>query len=512
MFLAAVLAWHRSIALDRRKRFNYIPEQKENHMAAKKTKKRMPKSTQNAGLGGIVLVAAGVVFPLVLTAWALGTHDAFDNVKDYSPLRDMFTALVGCGLLVLVAALVDAGLAWKSRKGLWAPSMPVRVIASIAVLVSIALVAYIFVPQIIRSGDVAPQVLLAGSDGGGGIPEYVIAFYTETPSMNTLEWGEKGEEGFGIDEEKASSQHWFRLSGLEPGKEYDYWVNGERVSSFRTVPASGEPIRFAVAGDPHFGAGNSRPDLTKKMLAEIKKPENNYSVFFLLGDEVQYGFSDAMWKEALGAFSNTSSSVPFVYAMGNHDALFGGVMLYGTYLCPPGMKDPLADCYVKRIDSGNVHFIVLDVEWELEAYTPEQKAWLEKQLAEIPGEDWIIMMSHTFYYSSGSRMDGWDWYDNNATIRELVPLFEENGVDIVLSGHKHHSEVLEKNGIIYVVAGSFGGVQNPERTYVSPTSLWYKQGQYGFVDITIENSTDAELVFRDPDFTEVFRKTVKQRN
>jgi 3',5'-cyclic AMP phosphodiesterase CpdA len=175
------------------------------------------------------------------------------------------------------------------------------------------------------------------------------------------------------------------------------------------------------------------------------------------------------------------------------------------------MEDPLEECYLKRIDYGNVHFIVLDVEWELAAYTTEQKAWLERQLADIPGEDWIVVMSHTFYYSSGSHMDGWNWYDNDATIKELVPLFEENGVDIVLSGHKHHSEVLEKNGITYVVAGSFGGVQNPERTYVSPASIWYKQGQYGFVDITIRNSTDATLVFRDPEFNEIFRKEVKQR-
>lgn len=471
--------------------------------------RRKSLARNNAEPAGIALVAAGILFPLAFAAWALSTHDGMDNIRDYGPVRDLFLGIVGAGFVVLIASIADL---WNARgKAKAFPSMQVKLIAILGVLGAVAVAASVFVPYFVRSGDVAPQVLLVSSAGGGGMPTYVVAFYTEKPTENVLEWGAEGGERFRIEEAQASNRHWFVLTGLEPGKEYEYSLNGRGVSGFRTVPADGTPLRFAASGDPHFGAENSRNDITEGMLAQIAKPENNYSMFFLLGDSVQHGFSDAMWKEAFASYSKTSSSVPTGYVVGNHDAIFGGTGLYEEYLCPPGMESPLKECYVKRIDSGNAHFILLDVEWELASYTPEEKEWLERELAGIPKEDWIIVMSHTFYYSSGSHMDGWNWYDNNATINELVPLFEKNGVDIVLSGHKHHSEVLEKNGITYVVVGSFGGVQNPERTYASPASLWYTQGQFGFVDITIQNSTDAELVFRGPEMNELFKKEIKQK-
>jgi 3',5'-cyclic AMP phosphodiesterase CpdA len=248
------------------------------------------------------------------------------------------------------------------------------------------------------------------------------------------------------------------------------------------------------------------------MLKKIEDPANNYSMLFFVGDSVQNGFSDALWKKAFSSFSSVSSSIPTEYVMGNHDAMFGGEGLYKTYLCPPGMTDPQRQCLTKRIDVGRAHFLVLDVEWELQTYTKDQKQWLVQQLSEIPKDDWCIVVSHTFYYSSGSFRDGWAWYDNQATIRELTPLFEDYGVDLVLSGHKHDAEVLQKNGVTYVVLGAFGGPPDPERTYVSPASLWYKQGVYAFADVTIENSTTAEIRIMDSEYAELYRTTIRQKH
>ena len=50
--------------------------------------------------------------------------------------------------------------------------------------------------------------------------------------------------------------------------------------------------------------------------------------------------------------------------------------------------------------------------------------------------DWKIVMSHGFYYGSGSVQDGWQWYDNPETIKAVTPLFEKYGVNLVFSGHK----------------------------------------------------------------------------
>ena len=47
-------------------------------------KENAPKQNRTMALA---LIAAGIVFPLGLAAWALSTHDAFDNVRDYSLRR-----------------------------------------------------------------------------------------------------------------------------------------------------------------------------------------------------------------------------------------------------------------------------------------------------------------------------------------------------------------------------------------------------------------------------------------
>jgi len=190
--------------------------------------------------------------------------------------------------------------------------------------------------------------------------------------------------------------------------------------------------------------------------------------------------------------------------------LFGGLDLYQDYLCQPLGKDAKGDCLWKRIDNSNIHFIILDLEWDLSLYTPEQREWLVRQLESIPKDDWCIVMSHTFYYCSGSKMEGWIWYDNPGTIEKLVPLFEQYDVDLVLSGHKHHTEFLQKNGVNYAVVGSFGGPLNPERDYVSPASVWYKAEAYGFLDVIIENNL-ANVIFRDPDGKELFKTTITPR-
>jgi len=277
-----------------------------------------------------------------------------------------------------------------------------------------------------------------------------------------------------------------------------------------TPPATGKPLRFAASGDPHFGNSKSNNVLTIKMLDYIKEPVNNFSMLFILGDCAHLGFFDSLWKEAFEAISSCSSSIPVCYAIGNHDTLFGGLNLYQDYLCPPSSNDEKGRCLWKRIDNGNIHFIILDIEWDLRLYTPEQEAWLLEQLESIPPDDWCIVMSHTFYYCSGSYQDGWAWYDNRETIEKLTPLFEKYNVDLALSGHKHHSELLQKNGVTYIVVGSFGGPPDPEREYVSPASVWYRAGVYDFVDVTIDGSI-ATIVFRDHDDNELFGTTIECR-
>ncbi len=250
-------------------------------------------------------------------------------------------------------------------------------------------------------------------------------------------------------------------------------------------------FRFAAAGDAHIGDKESRSDLTLQMIEHIQR--GNYDAFFLLGDLVDHGFNYSLWKKAFKDMEILNRTIPVCYIPGNHDTMFGGEDFYRKYAVPDNNGSMW-----RRIDIGNIHFLVLDVEWVTQTYTKEQEKWLIRQLKEISKKDWCIVMSHSFYYCSGRSKDGWDWYDNETLIKRLSPLFEKYGVDLVLSGHMHQMELLKKGGVIYAIMGSFGGTLDKGREYVSPASVWYRARQYGFADVTIKGN-DALLMVRDPD-------------
>ncbi len=242
------------------------------------------------------------------------------------------------------------------------------------------------------------------------------------------------------------------------------------------------------------------------MLKHIASTENNFDVFFFLGDLVEYGFRVAQWQEAFNNFSAATSTIPVRYAPGNHDTLFSGFSNYRNYCYPEGMPLETGSKMWHRIDVGSISILVLDLEWSLESYCQAQKQWLEEQLASIPEDNWKIVMSHGYFYASGLEGFGWKWYDNPETIEAIVPLFVEYGVDLVCSSHSHSPELLVYEGTVYAISGVFGGMPDPERTYISPGSLWYANGLYSFIDITIDGDT-CKLVFRGSSFEELYAFT-----
>ena len=258
----------------------------------------------------------------------------------------------------------------------------------------------------------------------------------------------------------------------------------------------GQNLHFAVGSDTHFGAGDNSPGKTMTMLNYIGNPANKVDLFVSLGDLVEYGFRDGQWAEAMKAFSGMANEIPVRFVPGNHDTMFGGLSRYLAYCAPAAGLTQSDSRLWQRIDVGNIHFLLLDVEWSAETITKEQTDWLEAQLKSIPAGDWKIVMSHGFYYSSGYVLLGWHWYDNPETISKLTPLFEKYGVDMVFSGHNHYMEFLQHSGVSYVIDGAFGGAPDPPPTYISPDSLWRLQGQIGYVDVTVQGNT-ATLNFRD---------------
>jgi len=152
---------------------------------------------------------------------------------------------------------------------------------------------------------------------------------------------------------------------------------------------------------------------------------------------------------------------------------------------------------------------VLDLLWGEEDFDLEQRAWLSAQLESIPRRDAVIVLSHCYFYASGydDPESGSPWYDHPGTIREVVPILEKYGVDLVLSGHNHYLELLEWNGVAYAVIGAMGGVPDPEPTYRSPASKWIRVSTFGFLEAEFY-SDRIELIFRDSGGAELHRAAV----
>jgi len=448
----------------------------------------------------LAVFAGALMF--VFVGWAFSQHGTIGLFRVNGTFQKLFIILGLFGLVLLGLTFLERRLQSRQQKrSTHILSFSVRGMTLVGIVIFVFAFFYVgIIPGPMRAGE-APQLLIEDGSGINDVPNLAVTFRTQSLTSNTVQWGQ-GNSTVTLNEAKPSLEHIFSLNDLQPDTNYWYQVNAGQKKYFSTPPANGMGLHFAVASDAHFGAGDSRNDLTAKMLQQIADPINKYNLFFSLGDLVDYGFKDAQWQEALQTMSLNTSSIPVKYTAGNHDTLLGGLNRYETYCDPKGMPLQSGTQLWQRIDVGTVHFLVIDLEWSAESFNTAQSEWLEKQLVGTPQDDWTIVMGHGFYYASGAIVDGWKWYDNPETISKLSPLFEKYGVDMVFSGHDHQLELLQKSGVTYVICGTFGGTLESGRQYVSPESIWYASNDYAFADVTITGA-NAKLIFRDPDGKEI---------
>ncbi len=258
------------------------------------------------------------------------------------------------------------------------------------------------------------------------------------------------------------------------------------------LSANAPLVRLAFSSDCHIGSGRNNPEATRSILRTVN---GGYDAFFALGDFSETGFPGTDLQKAAELFAEELTVVPVATLMGNHDGLVGGSWRFGKYFN--------AERYY-RVDSGTTHVIALNLLWGTESFSHAQKKWLIKTLASIPHTDTTIVISHCYFRASGYNdpETGMDWFDHPAMLREIAPILEKDGVDLVISGHNHFMEYLEhpsadgQGSTAYAIIGTFGGILDPDRTYVSPDSRWFDNKHFGFLEVVIGEGS-MELTFRD---------------
>ncbi|HUW71243.1 MAG TPA: metallophosphoesterase [bacterium] len=302
---------------------------------------------------------------------------------------------------------------------------------------------------------------------------------------------------------------------------------GPRASSARQAiidPAAGLPIRngpdgqqtlrVALSSDPHFGRAVSNAAATSDILrlSQAEYEAGRLDAFFDLGDTVEMGMNAANWKLALESIHRDAPTLPFIALLGNHDALIGGTARWTAAFATGSGGTPKGGLSASswRMDAGRVHFIALDMLWGPEGFGPARRAWLRHQMESIPATDFIVVLTHCFFYSSGyiDEDTGKPWYDHEAMLREIAPILSGRA-DLVVSGHNHYMEWLEAGGTAWAVVGAMGGKPDPVPTYVSPKSVWFSQGRFGRLVLELRPEGLA-CEFQDQAGAPLFQRTLKK--
>jgi predicted phosphodiesterase len=201
------------------------------------------------------------------------------------------------------------------------------------------------------------------------------------------------------------------------------------------LPLKQDSVKFAVIGDT--GTGDSQQyDIGKQMAGYHDKFP--FTFVLMLGDNI-YGSErpqDFEKKFEKPYKAMLDAKVDFFAALGNHDDP------NQRYYKPFGMNGQRYYTFKK----GNARFFALDSNY----MSPEQLAWLEKELA-ASGSDWKIPYFHHPLYSNGM-------HGSQVDLRTVLePLFQKYGVNVVFAGHEHFYERIKpQKDIYYFIEGSGG--------------------------------------------------------
>lgn len=269
----------------------------------------------------------------------------------------------------------------------------------------------------------------------------------------------------------GQTRHQVVLEGLEPGAEYLAVVAltgaggelqqpaflGDAWGSVRVRTLTGRaPLRVGVFGDASFG------DPASAQLVELMAGQDLDYVLHT-GDVVAQLHEDPNPVEGYAnkyyqTLAPLLHQLPVYTVIGNHDhdpaARWQDSYFY--YYAFPPFPDPVFGTPPQpekkqyyAIPAGDIQFLMLDSQVIFGVSGREaQQAWLNERLAD-PNFRYSIPIFHVApFFSASVHPD-----DQYPVRRTWHPLFAEARVPLSLSGHSHHYERLEADGITYIVTG-----------------------------------------------------------
>lgn len=242
---------------------------------------------------------------------------------------------------------------------------------------------------------------------------------------------------------------------------------------------------FAVIGDYGYDSAGEAKVAT---ILKSKQPQ----FILTLGDN---NYEQGCWKTIdknigkyyqeyignyQGKYGNGSEMNRFFPTLGNHDwianeaCLYQGMLPYFSYFTLPGNQS-----YYDFV-AGSVHFFALDSD----SHEPDgnkkdlkQYRWLVEQV-KLSKAPFKIAYFHHAPFSSGKH----------GSYEKMRWDFASMGIDVVMSGHDHNYERIERDGIVYFVNGVGGAPLYSMRKKVKGSKFFYNK-HHGFLLVTVNNKS-----------------------
>jgi hypothetical protein len=252
----------------------------------------------------------------------------------------------------------------------------------------------------------------------------------------------------------TGTDHEVRVSGLGAATTYYYAVgttagplaggDASHVFVMPPVPGTATPIRMWMIGDAGTASTNQ---LAVRDAYVTYTGARRTDLWLMLGDNAYSSGTDAQYQGALyDIYPSLLRQTPFYPAYGNHDAESSTAATqsgpYFDMLTLPiqgeagGVASSTKAYY--SFDHGNVHVVVLDSSESDRSPTGPMLTWLKDDLA-ANTRPWTIAIWHHPPYTKGSHNS-----DTEAELMQMrqnaLPILENGGVDLVLTGHSHSYE------------------------------------------------------------------------
>ena len=305
--------------------------------------------------------------------------------------------------------------------------------------------------------------------------------------------------------------HTAAVSDLKPGTAYEYRVGaGDKRSDWQSFhTAQGHDFKALI-----FPDSQSSDYSVWAATAQPAWQRNQDAQFFInMGDLVDNGQDHYQWNAWFDVVGDMIARIPVVPLLGNHETYDKDwkVRMPEAYLHLFSLPRIDREKYQNQFysfDYGDVHFVVLNTQsQELADFEPsldeDEVAWFKEDMAKTT-KKWKIVLMHKdplqygFANRPQPREEGF-----SPEGRLWMPLFEQYGVDAVLSAHLHtyrdrghiRNFQRDESGPLYLITGVAGNVQYP--------GLWKQHSLDKYVApqpetdnyMTLE-ATDDSLTFR----------------